>query len=408
MREVMLSSEVEFARDGTVRRVVSALRDVTEQRRVEAALGRAIEEAEKANDTKSRFLAAASHDLRQPLQALTLYLGVLASRVGDTEKPVMDAVGQCVESLSGLLHDMLDVARLDAGIVQPRAVDVSIGEIVSRVATSWRIQAASKNVRLDAVACDRAMVRTDPALIERVLSNLVANAVRYTDHGRVLVGCRHAGDGRLRIEVWDTGIGIPHDKLSEIFEEFRQLGNPERGRDKGTGLGLAIVDRIARLLGHEITVRSEVGKGSMFAITLPTAEATASVAAMEVADRPGNETGRHILVVEDEIHVRKALELVLTEMGYSVDVAEGLNQAVDHLHKFCPNLVIADYRLAAGVTGLDVIRALRAQCGSQLPAVVLTGDTDPAVIRRIVGEGMHLLHKPLQVEALQGFLKQVA
>lgn len=404
VRDVLVSLRADREPDGSLVRTIGALQDVTEQRRAEKGLAHAVEEAERANDSKTRFLAAASHDLRQPLQALTLYLGVLRARLNGREEQVMEAVGQCVESLAGLLNDMLDVARLDAGVITPKPAEVPVSRLLERVVAAWKIQAEAKGLRLEVVECST-MVRTDPALMDRVLSNLVANAVRYTERGRILIGCRNAGPGKMRIEVWDTGMGIPSDKLGEIFEEFRQLGNPERRRDRGTGLGLAIVRRIADLQNHLLTVRSEVGKGSVFGITLPSAQVCS------VEDEPlqgGDKEHRRILVVDDEVHVRSALELVLGEMGHHVEGAESVEQALISSRRHRPELVIADFRLAGGTTGIDVIKAVRASCGGPVPAVVLTGDTDPATIRSIVGEGLHLLHKPLQLEALRTFLDRVA
>jgi PAS domain S-box-containing protein len=404
VREVLVSLRADRDHDGCVLRTIGAVLDVTEQRRAEAGLARAVEEAERANDAKTRFLAAASHDLRQPLQALSLYLGVLKARLQGREEQVMEAVGQCVESLTGLLNDMLDVARLDAGVITPKLADIPVSRLLERVAAAWRIQAEAKGLRLRVVPSS-AVVRTDPALMDRVLSNLVANAVRYTDRGTILVGCRLAGEGLVRIEVIDTGVGIPGDKLDEIFEEFRQLGNPERRRDKGTGLGLAIVRRIANLLGHRVDVRSRAGRGSAFTVTLP----VAGQCSLEepVPETSANPT-RRILVVDDEELVRRALELVLAEMGHQVETAETVEEASRVSRRRRPELVIADFRLAGGTTGIDAIRAVRANCGNALPAVVLTGDTDPATIRRIVDEGLDLLHKPLRLEALKGFLKRVA
>ncbi|HTH17299.1 MAG TPA: ATP-binding protein [Magnetospirillum sp.] len=404
VREVLVSLRADRDGKGNVVRTIGAVRDVTEQRRAEAGMARAVEEAERANDAKTRFLAAASHDLRQPLQALSLYLGVLKARLKGGEEQVMEAVGQCVESLTGLLNDMLDVARLDAGVITPKSADVPVNRLLERVAAAWRIQAEAKGLHLDVMPCS-AVVHTDPALMDRVLSNLVANAVRYTERGRVLVGCRRVGGDHVRIEVLDTGIGIPADKLGDIFEEFRQLGNPERRRDKGTGLGLSIVRRIADLLGYRLNVRSIPGRGSAFTITLPTANfCTVPVEPPEGGLNPA----RRILVVDDEVLVRNALELVLAEMGHQVEGAETVEEALKSSRAHRPELVIADFRLAGGTTGIDVIRAVRENCGCDMPAVVLTGDTDPATIRRIVDEGLHLLHKPLRLDALKGFLKQVA
>jgi|AGTN01.1.fsa_nt_gi PAS domain S-box len=404
VRDVLVSLRADRQEDGTILRTIGAVQDVTEQLRAEARSAQAVAEAERANESKTRFLAAASHDLRQPLQALSLYLGVMKARLNGREEQVMEAIGQCVESLSGLLNDMLDVARLEAGIVTPKPVDIPVSRLLERVAAAWRIQAETKGLRLDFVTCD-VVVRTDPALMDRVLSNLVANAVRYTESGRILVGCRRVDGARLRIEVWDTGLGIPGDKLGEIFEEFRQLGNPERRRDKGTGLGLSIVKRIAGLLDHPLVVRSVPGRGSVFAVTLPVAGAAPLEA--EPPARNGRQA-RRILVVDDEIHVRTGLQMVLGELGHRVEGAETLEEAVMAARRARPELVIADFRLAGGRTGVDVIRAVRASCGGEVPAVVLTGDTDPATIRSIVDEGLSLLHKPLRVEALQAFLRKVA
>lgn len=405
VRDVLVSLRADRDGEGIILRTIGAVRDVTEQLRAEAHLARAVDEAERANESKTRFLAAASHDLRQPLQALSLYLGVLKARLNGREEQVMEAIGQCVESLSGLLNDMLDVARLDAGIVTPKFSDIPVRRLLERVAAAWRIQAEAKGLRLDFNGCN-AVVHSDPALMDRVLSNLVGNAVRYTDHGRILVGCRKVGTSALRIEVWDTGQGIPADKLGEIFEEFRQLGNPERRRDKGTGLGLSIVRRIADLLDHPLAVRSVVGKGSVFSITLPAVQSCGLEEDEVLA--VANPGARRILVVDDEVQVRNGMQMVLTEMGYRVVGAETLDEAVAAAQRLRPELVIADFRLAGGCTGVDVIRAVRACCGDGLPAVVLTGDTDPATIRRIVDEGLSLLHKPLRADALQAFLRKVA
>ncbi|MBX9635456.1 MAG: PAS domain S-box protein, partial [Magnetospirillum sp.] len=208
VREVLVALRADYDEGGRILRTIGAVQDVTEQRQAEKALARAVKDAVRANDSKSRFLAAASHDLRQPLQALSLYLGVLKARLNGREDQVMEAVGQCIESLSGLLNDMLDVARLDAGVIIPKLAEVPASRLLERVAAAWRIQAEAKGVELKVVSSDR-MVLSDPALMDRVLSNLVGNAVRYTEQGRILVGCRAAGPNHVRMEVWDTGIGIP-------------------------------------------------------------------------------------------------------------------------------------------------------------------------------------------------------
>ena len=221
-----------------------------------------------ANQAKSRFLAAASHDLRQPFQALRLFLDMLSSRIGDgANRPLVDNALQALEAGEGLLHSLLDISTLQAGTVQARPTHFPLADLLDQIATEWRPQAAIKGVELRVVPSSLEVV-SDPILLLRVLRNLTANAVRYTESGRILVGCRRLNDGGVRLEVWDTGPGIPKEAFGEIFEEFTQLGNPERDRTKGLGLGLAIVHRLAQLLGLEVTIKSTLGRGSLFRVHL--------------------------------------------------------------------------------------------------------------------------------------------
>lgn len=246
---------------------VRAREDALVQENVQRQLAAAKSEAERANEAKSMFLAAASHDLRQPLQALGLYLEVLHNKLGDEHAVVMEKIQRCLCSLTEFLDDLLDLSKLDAGVVQPVPCRFTLGKVLEKVVTTHGPDADKKGIHLRAVAT-RQMVKTDPVLFERILSNLVSNAVRYTDKGGVVVGCRRRR-GRKWVEVWDSGIGIGQQDIPEIFEEFKQLRNPERSRDKGTGLGLAIVRRAAMLLGAEIRVESKPGRGSVFAVALP-------------------------------------------------------------------------------------------------------------------------------------------
>jgi signal transduction histidine kinase len=226
-------------------------------------------EAEAANASKSRFIAAASHDLRQPLQALGMFLSVLAARLGEPYQGLMANLGYCHDNLSELLNDMLDISKLDSGVITTNIVPFPLGELLERVAATHQPQARSKGLSLRVVTT-KDVVHSDPALLHRVLTNFLSNAVRYTRNGGVLIGCRRH-QGRRWIEVWDTGIGIPADRVGDIFEEFCQLGHSECGYEAGSGLGLAIVRKAAALLGGEIHVSSVPGKGSVFAIELPAA-----------------------------------------------------------------------------------------------------------------------------------------
>jgi PAS domain S-box-containing protein len=241
--------------------------DIAEQKSLEEALRSANAESEQANAAKSRFLAAASHDLRQPLQALGLYLGVLGGKLSPADAPIMKNIDVCVTSLSRLLTDLLDMSKLDAGVVATNPSRFAINDMLDTVVSGHAPVAERKGLRLRQVTSGL-IADTDPVLLERIVGNLVANAIRYTDRGGVVVGCRRSG-GKAWIEVWDSGIGIPLGKTAEIFEEFSQLGNHERNSEKGTGLGLAIVRKTAALLGLEVRVASRLGRGSMFAIELP-------------------------------------------------------------------------------------------------------------------------------------------
>lgn len=258
---------VQYAADGTPERMGGIKIDITELKRVQADLEKAKLEAEAANEAKSRFLAAASHDLRQPLQALNLYHGVLEGHAAASDRLVFRHMESCLSSLNELLGDLLNLSKLDAGVVVPEMGDVSIDDILDRILSASLPEAEKKGLRLRRVAT-RVVGRTDAILFERLVANLASNAVRYTNTGSVLMGCRRRR-GRLWLEIWDTGIGIPKDQTTAIFEPFRQLGNPERSRQKGSGLGLAIAKKTAELLGVEIRVCSQPGKGSVFAVEVP-------------------------------------------------------------------------------------------------------------------------------------------
>jgi signal transduction histidine kinase/CheY-like chemotaxis protein len=384
---------------GALRGAVATFVDISDRIQAEQALIEAKEAAEEANRAKSRFLAAASHDLRQPLQALHLYMGLLGERLGGREEELQKSIQRCLRGLTRLLDDLLDISKLDAGLIQAVTEPVALDELIDWVANDFRLQAAEKGLELDVVRCPRATGLSDPTLLGRILSNIVANAVRYTDEGRILIGCRRRGE-RFRIEVWDTGIGIPPDKIAEIFREFHQLDNEGRNSERGTGLGLAIVERLARLLRHKVEVRSWPGRGSVFAVEVPATQRPAEEPRSVRVDAASGHRGL-IAVLEDETMVREALRIVLEGWGYEVAAAGSPAQLEGALAGRPPELVIADYRLGSGVTGPAAIAALRERIGVWLPAIVLTGDTSPDRIREMAESGFHLLHKPLDIEKLR-------
>ncbi|MFZ4537146.1 ATP-binding protein [Propionivibrio sp.] len=387
--------------DGRIVGTVGFSCDITLRKRNEAALIAAMTESEKANHSKSRFLAAASHDLRQPLSALSLYVGVLKSRSTPENAKLVGSILDCVDSLSALLTDLLDVSKLDAGVVIPKLTDFPLDELLTSLVTVHSAEAGLKGLRLRTRSTG-AFVRTDQILLRRVLGNLVDNALRYTEKGGVLIGCRRH-QGKLWVEVWDSGIGIAEDQTEYVYEEFRQLGDDARNR--GSGLGLAIVAKTAKLLGLQIRLRSRPGRGSMFAIELPPGRVVAPALSWDqrFADR-----SLRIGVVEDNAKVLGALVLALEDAGHEVVAATTGAELMAGLSERRPDIVISDYRLADHETGFDVIQNVKNVFGHDLPALIITGDTDPALIRSMADRGIAVYYKPLQIELFRVFIREVA
>ncbi len=388
-----------FGPDGDFRGHVGTLTDITHQKQVQDALRagehqfrEAKEQAERANLAKSKFLAAASHDLRQPLQAANLFLAVLENRVGEEERRfVLDKLRQSLIALDSLLNALLDVSKLEAGVSQPAPSVFPVGELLIQLASEFAPRAAERRLRFRVVASSL-YLRTDRTFLERILRNLLSNALNYTEKGGILLGARRHGPN-LRIEVWDSGIGIPAEKLDEIFEDFTQLGNEHRDRDRGLGLGLAIVKRIAKLLDSPLTVRSSLGKGSVFACELPLALVPKQIAP----------AGKLIAVIDDEASIREGLALLLSDWGHAPVVGSTLAEVLDKLSELAasPDLIIADYHLAGGQTGTEAIEELRRRCGQTIPAIILTGDTAPERLGAARRKDYSLLHKPIGQEHLR-------
>lgn len=370
------------------------MRDITERKRAEDNLCAAKAEADRANIAKSKFLAAASHDLRQPVQSLLLFMGVLRNCLEGTPNiSTLDVMDQALSGLCALLDGILDISRLDAGLVTARPVSLPVWTILERLAREYEPRAAAKGLRLHATRCSAA-IYTDPALLERVLRNLVENAIKYTDRGGILIGCRRRGN-QLGIEVLDTGLGIPIELQEQVFEEFFQIGNQERDRAKGLGLGLAVVRRTARVLGHEVLIRSEPDRGSCFAVLVPLAQTATLIFQEQPVIMEAPTTGT-ILVVDDETTVRMGMEALLTGWGYRAFGAGSLNDAVSLLDvRPTPDAILADYRLRAGETGVDVIRAVQDRIGRPIPSAIITGDTAPERLAEAQAGGYRLLHKPV-------------
>ncbi|CAA7618076.1 PAS domain S-box protein [Magnetospirillum sp. UT-4] len=388
------------------------VRDITERKRQEDELRHACEtaraasaEAERANAAKAKFLAAASHDLRQPVQAIQFFASVLADKLhGQAARSVADGLTRSIDGLTALLDSILDVSRLDAGLVAPKKIDFCVGAVLDRLRTDFAAASRDKGLKLCVVPAS-AVVRSDPALLSRMLQNLVGNALRYTSRGRILVGCRRQG-GALRIEVWDTGIGIAPDRTREIFQDFVQLGNPERDSARGLGLGLAVVDRLARLLGHEVAVASTPGQGSCFTVRVPYV-AAGRQAAPEGARRAGAPSGI-IVLIDDEPAVLTGLTLVLQGWGYQVVAAGSEAEALAKLTALPgqPSIIVADYRLREGRTGAEAVARIRDLYRTVIPSIIITGDTAPERLREAQASGLAILHKPVQPPVLRAVLQE--
>jgi two-component system CheB/CheR fusion protein len=403
-RMLLLSAEkIRGESEGTCE-IVMAIDDVTERKRAETMLKSAKWHAERANLSKSRFLAAASHDLRQPLQTLSLVRGILAKKIKDKKDEealmLVARLNETADALLGMLDTLLDINQLEAGGVRPERVDFPINDLLERLRIEFAYHAQAQGLIWHVVPC-RLSIRSDPRLLEPMIRNLLSNAVKHTERGKILLGCRRRGD-KLRIQVWDTGTGIPRDQLRAIFEEFHQLDNPVREHNRGFGLGLSIVQRLANLLGHSIDVQSRTGRGSVFAVEVPLGGEQPSLPGRRRSSGVQS-SGCHasILVVEADPSVREMLNLLFTSEKYrTAAVADGKQAVALARGTIKPDIVVADYSLPNGMTGLQVITRVREALGSELPAVILTGDISTGAMREITQRGCVQRYKPVRAEEL--------
>ena len=409
-----MAEQLELGHDDMARRIDAAT----------AALREKKEEAETATRAKSQFLAAASHDLRQPTHALGMFVARLGQLPHDAQtKHLVASLDASVRAMQDLLDGLLDVSRLDAGAVQVNLHAVPLAPIFEQVRLAMLDAASEKGLRLR-VRPTSAWVRSDPVLLQRILLNLVANAVRYTQQGSVLLACRTPGDGvvsgsgsvsdqgpRARIEVWDSGIGIAPEHQTQVFREFYQVGNSERDRTRGLGLGLNIVKRTAHLLGHPFALRSSLGQGSRFTLEVPLAQAglaTALAAAPDAA--PGASlAGLTVLVIEDDALAAEGLAGLLQSWGCTVTVAGGQQQALAQMAQTgVPGVIVSDYRLRNGENGIATVNALCGAAGRAIAACLMSGDTDPTLISQAKAAGLTLLHKPVRPAKLRSLLHSLA
>jgi signal transduction histidine kinase/ActR/RegA family two-component response regulator len=352
--------------------------------------------AEQANVAKSHFLAAASHDLRQPVHAIGLFVGALrAVQLPSEALRLLQQIDTSVAALDSLFSALLDISRLDAGVVEVRKQSFMIQPLLNRICNDYVEMAKAKSISVVRRPCS-ARVLTDPILLERIIRNLVSNAVRYTRRGRIVVGCRRSA-GAIRVEVWDTGVGIPKALQERVFQEYFQLENPERDREKGLGLGLAIVRRLVNLLDCPLSLRSGPGRGSCFSVTLPRAlDAHAPLEAQK--ENETQEKGRGLIaVIDDEAPIREAMATLLNGWGYTV-VSAGSGDEILRKLATCPvrpDLIISDYRLRANENGIEVIGNLQSEFNEAIPAMLITGDTARERLEEAKASGLVLLHKPV-------------
>ena len=361
---------------------------------------------EQVGRDKSQFFAAASHDLRQPLHAQVLFVAELKARTTDLgSREIIAYLENSIDSMRAMYSQMLDISRLDAGVVEQKVEVFQVSRVLSRLKSEFESQMVQKGLRFRVVQ-SRHSIHSDQMLLENILRNLLSNALRYTSTGCVLIGCRYRNE-QLVIEVRDSGLGIPEDQRQNIFDEFIQLNNPERDREKGLGLGLAIVTRISKLLHHPLSLNSCPGRGTTVSIAVPLAQISFHKAHIpgEILSTP-DLSGLSVLVIDDDAAILKAMNSLLMRWGCVTLIASSEEQALKHLSgiDFSPDVVVVDYRLRENKTGLQAIARVREYLDRSVPAIIITGDTSAERLRETIASGFMLLHKPIQPELLSDLL----
>jgi PAS domain S-box-containing protein len=402
---------VQFDSAGNPTRINGLTTDVTERKRFDEKLSLAWKTAEMANRAKSSFLAAASHDLRQPLQTLKLLQAALEPHhPGGEARKLVAGIGQSLDTMTSILSSLLDVNRLESGNLRPSVSEFSLNEIFEPLAGDFVAPVQESGLRLCIVGSEL-IIRSDKRMLTEMIRNLLSNAVRYTDRGRILLGCRRAGDN-VRIEVWDSGVGITEDQLPHIFHEYYQgTVGAERG---GFGLGLAIVKRLGEILDHRVEVRSIPGKGTRFFVAVPRGRSGVNVPEANPPVHPHHDAFLgSVLAIEDEASVRSALGRLLKKRGVDATIVATATEALTLVTEqgLRPDVLLCDYNLRGSMDGIETIRHLRAALGRNIPATVMTGDTRSQTVHSISAQGISVLIKPFSaeelVEALKGQEKRV-
>jgi signal transduction histidine kinase/CheY-like chemotaxis protein len=401
---VKAAEELERANESLERRVQERTEELT---RLNTELGRAKAEAEQANISKTRFLAAASHDILQPLNAARLYVTSLVERQSSgNDAQLVGNIDASLDAVEEIFSALLDISRLDTGAMKPEIVGFRIDELLRQLEVEFTPLAQEKGLELKFIPCSLA-VRSDRRLLRRLLQNLVSNAIKYTLRGRVLVGCRRRR-GRLRIDVYDTGLGIPHSKKRAIFQEFHRLDQGAKVA-RGLGLGLSIVERIARVLEHKIAVTSAVGRGSHFSVEVPLSAAIPVSAQPRVARKADRVqlSGIVVLCIDNDLAILDGMETLLSGWGCRVLKASDLDSAVAAIAdaKVSPDGLLVDYHLDNG-NGIDAIGELRRRFGAELTAILITADRSPRVREEARAHAIQVLNKPVKPAALRALLTQ--
>ncbi|VVP03053.1 NahK/ErcS family hybrid sensor histidine kinase/response regulator [Pseudomonas fluorescens] len=381
---------------------------ITQRKQIAEALRDARDAAEAANRSKDKYLAAASHDLLQPLNAARLLISTLRERqLPDVEQVLVERTHQALEGAEDLLTDLLDISRLDQAAVKPDVALYRLDELLGPLVSEFQSVAEAAGLNLRVHVGDYA-ISTDLRLMTRILRNFLSNACRYTDEGSILLAARRRGEV-LRLEVWDTGRGIAADRLDSIFLEFNQLDVGRAADRKGVGLGLAIVERIAKILGYQIRVQSLPGRGSMFSIDVPIShEVPLPISQAAPLLSTGNPLpGRRLLVLDNEVSILQSMSALLEQWGCEVVTATDESSALAVLRGQAPELILADYHLDHGVVGCDVVRHLREHFSQVIPAVIITADRTDQCRRSLLRLGAPLLNKPVKPGKLRAVLSQM-
>ena len=366
-------------------------------------------DAERANKAKSLFLASASHDLRQPLNAMQMYIAALQSKVKDKEiLRIIEDINSVSISTARLLNALLDVSELEVGAIKPRFESFSVNNMLISIFQSFLPLAKDKGLNFRVVPSSL-YVRSDPALLERILGNFMSNAIRYTNKGSVLIGCRKRGD-KVVIEVWDTGCGISDDQMSLIYEDFYQIENKERDRGKGLGLGLALAKRLSESLEHKIVSKSTFGSGSCFSVLVNIGEKTVDENQDESFMNIMNLSGVNILLVEDDMDVLKATKQLLESWGCKVKTARNKDEVMNLIKENPydnPDIILADNRLPGDASGIDITYLIQEKLQASIPCVIMTGDVERNHVQSIIDKGFPVLLKPIQPAKFRAMLSHL-